>query len=106
MTRAEKIEQIQGVLEVENPLKNMFTNLLETMGDLKYNYRDYMITEPLDCYEELKRVSDADYELCTALLSMVLREKYFSSEFLDRRLAEEQVFPILIRMRDILRTGV
>ena len=38
-----------------------------------------MITEPIDCNEELRRVSGADYELCTALLTMLLREDYFSN---------------------------
>ena len=64
MTKAEKIRKIQEVLE----LKNLYADLLKTMGDLKTNYGDYMITEPIDCNEELKRISGADYELCTALL--------------------------------------
>ena len=33
-----------------------------------------MITEPIDCDEELERISGADYELSTALLTMLLRE--------------------------------
>ena len=37
MTKAEKIRKIQEVLE----LKNLYADLLKTMGDLKNNYGDY-----------------------------------------------------------------
>ena len=97
---------IQGVLEQEDPQEDLYADLLETMGDLKNNYGDYMITEPIDCNEELKRVPGADYELCTALLSMMLREDHFSDGSFDRRFADGQVLPVLVRMRDVLRTGV
>lgn len=106
MTKAEKIRRIQGVLEQEDPQEDLYADLLETMGDLKNNYGDYMITEPIDCNEELKRVPGADYELCTALLSMMLREDHFSQGSFDRRFADGQVLPVLVRMRDVLRTGV
>lgn len=106
MTKAEKIRMIQGVLEQKNPQEDLYADLLETMGDLKNNYGDYMITEPIDCNEELKRVPGADYELCTALLSMMLREDRFAEESFDRRFADGQVLPVLVRMRDVLRTGV
>ena len=105
MTKAEKIRMIQGVLEQEDPQEDLYADLLETMGDLKNNYGDYMITEPIDCNEELKRVPGADYELCTALLSMMLREDHFSDGSFDRRFADGQVLPVLVRMRDVLRTG-
>ena len=97
---------IQGVLEQKNPQEDLYADLLETMGDLKNNYGDYMITEPIDCNEELKRVPGADYELCTALLSMMLREDHFSDGSFDRRFADGQVLPVLVRMRDVLRAGV
>ncbi len=106
MTKAEKIRRIQEILEVQNPQEDLYADLLETMGDLKNNYGDYMITEPIDCNEELKRVPGADYELCTALLSMMLREDHFSQGSFDRRFADRQVLPVLVRMRDVLRTGV
>lgn len=106
MTKAEKIRRIQKVLEQKNPQEDLYADLLETMGDLKRNYRDYMISEPIDCNEELKRVPGADYELCTALLSMMLREECFSHESFDPKFTEKQVFPILVRMREALCTGV
>ena len=106
MTKAEKIRKIQGILELKDPRGDLYADLLKTMGDLKNNYGDYMITEPIDCNEELKRVPGADYELCTALLTMLLRENHFSNGSFDRRFADGQVLPVLVWMKDVLSTGV
>ena len=106
MTKAEKIRRIQGILELKDPREDLYADLLKTMGDLKTNYGDYMITEPIDCNEELKRVPGADYELCTALLTMLLREDHFSNGSFDQRFADGQVLPVLMRMKDVLSVGV
>lgn len=106
MTKAEKIRRIQGILELRDPREDLYADLLKTMGDLKNNYGDYMITEPIDCNEELKRVPGADYELCTALLTMLLREDHFSNGSFDQRFADGQVLPVLMRMKDVLSVGV
>ena len=99
MTKAEKIQKIQEILEIKNPKENLYADLLKTMGDL-------MITEPIDCDEELERIPKADYELCTALLTMLLREDHFSNGSFERRFAEGQVLPVLVRMKDVLSAGV
>jgi hypothetical protein len=65
-----------------------------------------MITEPINCSEELKRVFNADYDLCAALLTMVLREDHFSNGSFKRRFASGQVLPILKRMMDVLSIDV
>lgn len=106
MTKAEKIRRIQGILELKDSHEDLYADLLKTMGDLKNNYGDYMITEPIDCNEELKRVPGADYELCTALLTMLLRENHFSNGSFGRRFADGQVLPVLVRMKDVLSAGV
>ena len=106
MTKAEKIRRIQRILGLKDPREDLYADLLKTMGNLKTNYGDYMITEPIDCNEELKRVPGADYELCTALLTMLLREDHFSNGSFDRRFAEGQVLPVLVRMKDVLSAGV
>lgn len=103
MTKAEKIQKIQEILKLKNPKENQYADLLKTMGDLKNNYGDYMITEPIDCNEELKRVPGADYELCTALLTMLLREDHFFNGSFERRFSEGQVIPVLVRMKDVLK---
>lgn len=96
MTNTGKIQAIRSVLLLNDPDKSRYIKLLE---DLKTNYGDYMITEPIDCNEELKRVSGVDYELCTALLTMLLREDHFSNGSFDRRFADGQVLPVLVRMK-------
>ena len=81
-------------------------SVCRSVKDNKTNYGDYMITEPIDCNEELKRVPGADYELCTALLTMLLREDHFSNGSFERRFADGQVLPVLVRMKDVLSAGV
>lgn len=88
MIKAEKIQKIQEILELKNPKENLYADLLKTMGNLKNNYGDYMITESIDCDEELERIPKADYEFCTALLTMLLRENHFSNGSFERRFAE------------------
>lgn len=106
MTKAEKIQKIQEILELNNQKENLYADLLKTMANLKNNYGDYMITEPIDCDEELERIPGADYELCTALLTMLLREDHFSNGSFERRFAEGQVLPVLVRIKDVLSAGV
>ena len=96
MKTEEKIEMIQKIIEKKDPYIGLYTELLLSMGDMKLNYRDYMITEPI------KRVFNADYDLCAALLTMVLREEHFSSGSFEQRFAAGQVLPILNRMMDML----
>ena len=106
MTKSEKLRKIQEILELKNPQENLYADLLKTIGDLKTNYGDYMITEPIDCDEKLERIPRADYELCTALLTMLLREDHFSNGSFERRFADGQVLPVLVRMKDVLSAGV
>ena len=87
MKREEKIEMIQEIIEKKDPYIGLYAELLLSMGDMKLNYRDYMITEPINCSEELKRVFNADYALCGSF---------------KQRFAAGQVLLILKRMRDIL----
>ena len=106
MTKSEKLREIQEILELRNPQENLYADLLKTVGASKTHYGEDMITEPIDCNEELKRISGADYELCTALLTMLLREDHFSNGSFDRRFADGQVLPVLMRMKDVLSVGV
>ena len=106
MKTEEKIEMIQEIIEKKDPYIGLYAELLLSMGDMKLNYRDYMITEPINCSEELKRVFNADYDLCAALLTMVLREDHFSNGSFKRRFAAGQVLPILKRMMDVLSIDV
>ena len=106
MTKAEKIRMIREVLELKDPQEDLYVNLLRKIGDLKNNYGDYMSTEPLDYNKELKRIPSADYELCTALLFMILREDHFTNGSFDWRFADDQVLLVLERMKYVLSTRV
>ena len=94
MTNQEKIQAIQAVIDHPGTERTYY-GLLEDLGDLKGNYTDYMTTEPINCNEELQRVKNADYELCTALLTAILREDHFSNGSFERRQRAGQVDEIL-----------
>lgn len=76
--------------------------MLEETGDLETNYWDYMTTEPIKCNEELKRLECADYDLCSALLTMLLREDHFCNGAFDQRVESGQVECIVQRMIKLL----
>lgn len=82
--------------------ETVYYEALETLGDTKINYSDYMFTEPINCDEELKRLPVAEYELCTALLTMLLREDHFCNGSFERRCEAGQVQPIIDRMIALL----
>ncbi len=103
MTNEEKIKAIQHAIEHPNTA-DAYYRLLENIGGLKRNYWDYMTTEPIDCDKELERLPDADYESCTALLTMILREDHFSNGYLRVRYEAGQVDAILNRMIDTLKS--
>lgn len=72
------------------------------MGDPKANYRDYMITDPVDVGIELNRLSDADYELCAVFLTMLLGEDYFCNGEFEIRYSNGQITPIIEKMVKLL----
>ena len=96
MTNEEKIMKFRQLLSNIN-VSNSY-EVLEETGDLKTNYWDYMTTEPIKCNEELKRLESADYDLCSALLTMLLREDHFCNGSFDQRVESGQVERIVRRM--------
>ena len=101
MKNAEKILAIQYAIDHPNT-EELYYDLLERMGDLKRNYWDYMSTEPISCDAELKRLPEADYDLCAALLTMLLREDHFSNGSLRERQETGQVNATLHKMIALL----
>ena len=101
MQTADKITKIQEA--IKNPgNEEMYYKLLEDLGDLKKNYSDYMTTDTINIDEELDRVPEADYELCTALLTALLREDHFNNGSFQRRQRAGEVNMILERMLAVL----
>ncbi len=83
------------IIQKEKELIIVCLKIWVTLGG---NYADYMTTEPINCNEELQRVANADYELCTALLTAILREDHFSNGSFEHRQRAGQVDEILKRM--------
>lgn len=102
MTKIEKKKLLSELNANENYREGIYYEALESMGDLIGNYGDYMTTEPINCDEELKRLPEADYELCAALLTMLLREDHFSNGSFGRRCKNGDVQPIIDRMISLL----
>lgn len=104
MSNIEKAKMIQSVMNRPNS-ETVYYDLLENMGDLKTNYHDYMATAPIDCDTELLRLPTADYDLCSALLTMLLREDHFSNGSFERQQAAGQIDAILRRMVCLLESN-
>lgn len=102
MNLDKKIELLQSINTDGILHADLFYNILEKCGDLKNHYYDFMITHPIDCDMELLRLPTANYDLCCALLTMLLREDHFSNGSFEERQHNGQVKPIVERMIDIL----
>lgn len=105
MTNTEKRKVLQNLMNTDTCSVSSYYEALENIKDMKYNYGDYMITEPIDCQEELKRLPEADYDLCCALLTMLLREDHFCNGSFERRYNAGEVKLILDRMLALLAEG-
>ena len=57
-----------------------------------------VISDLIDCDTELQRLEDADYELCTALFTMLLREDHFCNGSLCKRYESGQLDVVLRKM--------
>lgn len=103
MTDKELIELLQKKPPFGGSKDSYYYELLEKIGGLKANYTKYMTTAPICCDEELKRLPTADFGLCCALLTMLLREDYFMQygQF-DKRYEKGDVGRIIDRMIAVL----
>lgn len=105
MNNCEKIWVLQELQQKGLASAEHYYEALERIGDIKSKYSDYMTTEPVNCNKELERLPTANYDLCCALLTMLLREDHFSNGSFSERHRAGQVQPILQRMIDLLSVG-
>ena len=84
-------------------LADTFYETLEDIGAIKYHYYDYMTTAPINADEELKRLPSADYDLCCALITMLLREDHFNNGSFGERFKNSEVSPIIEKMIALLK---
>lgn len=102
MKPSDKI-QLFETLNTNNILSaRHFYDVLEKYNDLKTDYHEYMTTAPINCDQELLRLNTADYDLCCALLTMLLREDHFCEGSFGERQRKGQVKPIVERIIKLL----
>lgn len=70
-----KIREIKFVINYPHN-ENIYYDLLIKLDGLMTNYHDYMTTEPIACDEEVKELSNVNWDLTCALLTMILREDH------------------------------
>lgn len=81
-----KIEKIRLLEEMKRSRsKEKILKKMEQLGIYKKNCNDYLVTEPVDIRKELERIPEADYELCSALLSVLVRQADFLSYLAEIR---------------------
>ena len=83
---------------------DVFYDVLEKCDALKYNYAEYLITEPIDCDSELLRIPTADYDLCCAILTLMLREDHFDNGSFYRSQRNGQIKKIVDRIIYLLES--
>lgn len=65
----QKKKQLLLQLNANRNFREMvYYKILEQLGDLITNCGDYMITEPINCDDELKSFPEADYEFLCSLV--------------------------------------
>lgn len=104
----EKIINYKNLQACENIRMEDFYKALEDAGDIKFRYHEYASQKDggISCEEELKRLQNADYDICCALMTMLLREDHFCNGSFEERYRKGQVSPILERMIKLLENRV
>lgn len=98
METQHKIELLRGLCGKGFLSDTIFYETLERCDALKTDYSAYMTTSPINCERELLRLPNADYDLCCALMTLLLREDHFSNGSFERRQRLGQVQPVIERM--------
>ena len=102
MTRSQKVALLKTLSSDRVLQAELFYDIMEECGDLKFNYYDYATTHPIDCGQELLHLPTADYDSCCALLTMLLREDHFANGSFGERQRNGDVKPIVDRMITLL----
>lgn len=103
MTNREKIDRLNRLMQTRSANPQRYADCLTEMGDFKIDYTACMTTAPIDAAAELSRVPKADYTVCAAILTMLLREDHFCNGILERRVRAGEVERIIQRMIKLLQ---
>lgn len=98
----EKIKIYTELKQIETYHEEAYYKALEAAGDMKYHYYDFS-TEGLNCDREIMRLQNADYGICCALPTMLLREDHFCNGSFEERYRKGQVLSILNRIIYLLQ---
>lgn len=96
------LKRLQQLLFVAKRPLGAYYEVLEEIGALKKDYTDYSNTHPVNVTEELKRIDNADYDLCCALITMALREDYWNNGKFTERFSDGSIMEIIERMCELL----
>ena len=102
MEVADKIKLFETLNTNDVLREDLFYDVLDKCDARIGNYHKYMTTVPINCDAELRRIPDADYNLCCALLTMLLREDHFDNGSFARCQRNGQVKPIIERILKFL----
>lgn len=108
MELEEKIKRYKSLQACDDIRIENFYHALEDAGDMKFQYHEFLAGKEggIHCDEELERLAQADYDICCALLTMLLREDYFCNGSFEERCQKGQVSPVLSRMIQLLENRV
>lgn len=97
---SKKIEALKELLNVRQDTERypveIYHDVLENINALIYNYTDWLDDQNVD--EQLKKLGKADYNLACALMTLVLREDYWTNGSFDKRLEAGEVTHIIEKM--------
>ncbi|MGL4624413.1 MAG: DUF6508 domain-containing protein [Culicoidibacterales bacterium] len=100
MTNKNKQLLLTQVLQSADPVE--WYRMLKEIRAFKTDYLHYMTTDPINADKELERLESADYDLCAALLMMLLREEQHRSGSLQSRRDSGELATLVTRMIQFL----
>ena len=97
MKIAETYQQLLTITQYDNGHK-AYKEAFDTAGELKDNYQEFLRHKPINCDLELKRLHEADYDQCCAMITMLLEEEKYSPGAFAKRLHQQEPQKIIDRM--------
>ena len=104
MKTLEKIKLLRMISTDDESQEYFVRDTINKCDLLKRDYNQYMTEHPINCDKELLRLPYADYNLCCALLTMLLREDYFCNGTFEHRIHNGDVKLVIDRLISILET--
>lgn len=104
MKISEKIKLLQMISTDDVSQESFVRDTIYKCDLLKRNYTQYMTEHPINCDKELLRLPSANYDLCCALLTMLLHEDHFCNATFEHRIHNGDVKLVIDRLISILES--